>query len=334
MNSPMCLRRLKGLVDAHALAEDLINFISDYVKTDGKENAYTSLIDQFDDELVSPPFYTKLGVLKNVSEDSKTISIYVTNNPVANCGDGVFVNGKAARVTSELYGIHTISLCCPPHAADGSLKRIARSHSMSVAAVKTCYEHLRPIVNHFALSSRSKELLDESMWMLELKPIHLLSWCNTRMAHFLDACDRFDTIILAIHDTLYSADKKKEERDALFTVQNVFVIKLLKDVRTIFNIQYLRQADKDNMLASHNYNIAQKTDVAIEGMETPSPDKLVNALWIDDNGNIHADVQHNNSTHKPSRNVPKESRLQKLKDDLLEIKQEVLNNIRDNIHVF
>ena len=162
------------------------------------------------------------------------------------------------------------------------------------------------------------------------------------MAHFLDACDRFDTIILAIHDTLYSADKKKEERDALFTVQNVFVIKLLKDVRTIFNIQYLRQVDKDNMLASHSYNIAQKTDVAIEGMETPSPDKLVDALWIDDNGNIHADVQHNNSTYtlrfsdyqKPSRNVPKESRLQKLKDDLLEIKQEVLNNIRDNIHVF
>ena len=139
--------------------------------------------------------------------------------------------------------------------------------------------------------------------------------------------------------TLYSADKKKEERDALFTVQNVFVMKLLKDVRAIFNIHYLRQVDKDNMLASHRYNIAQKTAVAIGGIETPSPDKLVNALLIDDYGNIHADVQHNNSTHtlrfsdyhKPARNVPKESRLQKLKDDLLEIKQKVLNNIRDNI---
>ena len=339
INVPMCLRRLKGSVDAHVLAEDLIHFISDYVKVDGIDSAWTSLTKHFDEDLVTPPFYTKLGVLEEMNEDTKVITIRVTNMPVGNCGDGVFVNGKAARVMLELFGIWTISLRCSAHTADGSLKRIARSETMCVKSVKTCYESLRSIVNHFTLSSQSKDLLDESLRMLELKPIHLLSWCNTRMAHFLDACERFDTIILAIHDTLYSADKKKEERDALFSVLNIYIVKLLKDVRGIFSAQYLRPVDRDTIMASESYNIAQNTAVAIDGMETPSADNLLDALWIDDNGNVHADVRHNDGIHtlrfsnyhKPSRAVPKESRLQQLKDELVETKREVLQNLKDNI---
>ena len=259
--------------------------------------------------------------------------------PVGNCGDGVAVNGKAARVMLELYGIWTISLRCSAHTADGSLKRMARSETMCVEAVKTCYESLRPVVNHFTLSSPSKDLLDESLRMLELKPIHLLSWCNTRMAHFLDACERFDTIILAIHDTLYSADKKKEERDALFNVSNIYIIKLLKDVCGIFSVNYLRPVDRDTIMASESYNIAQNTAVAIEQMETPCADDLLDSIWIDDNGNVHADVQHNDSVHtlrfsnyhKPSRSIPKESRLEQMKDELGKTKDEVLKNLKKNI---
>ena len=339
INAPMCLRRLKGSVDAHALAQDLINFISGYVMVGGKDSAYIELIKYFDDDIITPPFYTKLGILSKVDEESKVIIVSVTNMPVANCGDGVFVNGKAARVMSELYGIDTISLRCSAHAADGTLKRIARSETMSVGAVKSCYEHFRPIVNHFALSSQSKDLLDESLRMLELKPIHLLSWCNTRMAHFLDACERFDTILLAVHDTLYSVDKKKEERDALFTVENIFLIKLLKDVRGVFSVHYLRQVDKDYVLASQSYQIAEKASEAIAVMDTPTPDKLLDGLWFDEYGNLHGNVTHNEGVHtlrfsdyhKPSRTVPNESRLQTLKDNLNKTKEEVLNNIKDNI---
>ena len=223
-NVPMELRKMKGSVDAHNLAQDLIDFISGF-SLDGKVAAYISLIKHFDDDDHSaipdnPPCCTKLGTLVHVDgggddeviveEEYKNIHINVTNMPVGNCGDGVAVNGKAARVMSELYGIHTPSLRCSVHAAYGSLKRMARSETMSVEAVKTCYESLRPIVNHFSLSPLSKEVLDESLRILELKPIHLLSWCNTRMAHFLDACVRFDEIIVGVHDSLYSTDKKKD----------------------------------------------------------------------------------------------------------------------------
>ena len=94
------------------------------------------MIKYFNDEIISPPFYTKLGILTEVDEEKKVITISVSNMPVANCGDGVAAHGKAARVMNELYGIFTISLRCSAQAADGTLKRIARSETISVAAVK------------------------------------------------------------------------------------------------------------------------------------------------------------------------------------------------------
>ena len=78
--------------------------------------------------------------------------------PIANCGDGVSVNVKAARVGAELYGLLCPDFCCSAHSVDSCWKQIARSETMSVNEVKTLYESLKPVVKPFNLSSKSKEL--------------------------------------------------------------------------------------------------------------------------------------------------------------------------------
>ena len=51
----------------------------------------------------------------------------------------------------------------------------------------TFYECIRSIIKHFQCSVKDKEILDTCLGILELGKMHL-SWCGTRMAHFLDAC--------------------------------------------------------------------------------------------------------------------------------------------------
>ena len=69
--------------------------------------------------------------------------------PIANCGDGVSVNVKAARVGAELYGLLCPHFRCSAHSVDGCWKRIAHSETMSVNEVKTLYESLKLVVKHF-----------------------------------------------------------------------------------------------------------------------------------------------------------------------------------------
>ena len=69
--------------------------------------------------------------------------------PIANCGDGISVNVKAARVGAKLYGLLCPDFCCSAHSTDGRWKQIACSETMSVNEVKTLYESLKPVVKHF-----------------------------------------------------------------------------------------------------------------------------------------------------------------------------------------
>ena len=71
----------------------------------------------------------------------------------------------------------TLDFRCSSHAADGSLKRIAKSESMSVEEVKSLYLTLRSVVRHFHCNVKSKELLDKALEMVEMeKGVHLTSW--------------------------------------------------------------------------------------------------------------------------------------------------------------
>ena len=60
------------------------------------------------------------------------------------------------------------------------------------------------------------------------------------MCHFMIACHRFVDILPAIHDTMFTLKVKEEERNALFTHTNLFIICLMADLKPHFNDCFLR----------------------------------------------------------------------------------------------
>ena len=125
------------------------------------------------------------------------------NLPIGNCGDGVSVNNKAARLMRELYGLNSPDFRCSAHAADGSLKRIARYETTCIEEVKSLYNNLRCVINHFSFSVKSKEQLDKAIEMFEMrKGVHLISWCSTTMAHFLTACVKANDLLVPLCNTI------------------------------------------------------------------------------------------------------------------------------------
>ena len=105
---------------------------------------------------------------------------------------------------------------------------------MNVAEVSMLYEYLRTVVKHFKSSNKNKELLDKAMEILELQPLHLISWCQTRMGHFLKACKVFDDMLPAVYDTMHTKGIRIDERDLLFTAKNIFIVKVLADIQPNF----------------------------------------------------------------------------------------------------
>ena len=111
---------------------------------------------------------------------------------------------------------------------------------MCVDQVKTLYNCLRTIIKLFESSIKNKERLDQYMGFLEMTPIHLISWCGTRMAHFLEACVVFNNLLVPIHDTLFSLNIRKRERDILFTAENIYTLQVMCDLHQYFDDKYLR----------------------------------------------------------------------------------------------
>ena len=70
------------------------------------------------------------------------------------------------------------------------------------------------------------------------------------MAHFFEACIVFNKLLVALHDTLFSLNIKKEERDTLFTAANIYTLQVMCDLHHSFHDKYLRQVDKSTHLNS------------------------------------------------------------------------------------
>ena len=337
--APYCLQKMNGGVNAYDLVEALIKTIANFMNV--KHNAFDEIRQYVVTQpIASTPTYFKLGKIIEVIPESKEIHIEIADNiPVGNCGDGVAVNEKAARLLGILLGMNMPSFRCSAHAADGSLKRLARSQTMSVEQVTLLYPCLKTVTKHFTNSCKSKEQLDKAMCMLELKPIHMLSWCATRMAHFMEACVSFDDILIPMYDTMFTSGLRKEDRDKLFTAENIYTVKVIKDLNKAFFVKYLRKVDKTFLLVSTVYKTAQDAAIEISDIATPTADEFLDLLQLDPNGNLNVELELNSNkhklrlsnTHKPTRGQSEVERLNKLKEKLVLIKTEIVKNIEGNI---
>ena len=112
--------KMHGGVNAYDNTESLMNAFGELL--DIKNSAYQMIrtIDGFENVIRGEiPVYFKLGVIKEINKNCKEIHIAMSDRlPIANCGNGVSVNVKAARIGTELYGLLCPDFHCSAHSAD------------------------------------------------------------------------------------------------------------------------------------------------------------------------------------------------------------------------
>ena len=86
---------------------------------------------------------------------------------------------------------------------------------------------------------KNKERLDQVIKMLQMAPFHLLSWCATRMCHFLDVCIIFGDSLVPLYNTLVPCNVNTEPRDKKTLKKKHLLLKATEPF-----LRYLRQVDK------------------------------------------------------------------------------------------
>ena len=189
-------------------------------------------------------------------------------------------------------------------------KTVDNFKTMDVEEVTELHNVLRTVTKHFESSIKNKELLDECLSILEVQPIHLISWCQTRMGYFCKACTASNDILQAVYDVMATANIRVKERDIFFTAKNIYTLKLVSDVEPFFSRELLRPSDKSNLLVSTVYNRASSVAEKMgDDFVTESATEFLHSLQLDENGNLNCSVKiggkmqklHLNRHSKPSR---------------------------------
>ena len=116
-------------------------------------------------------------------------------------------------------------------------------------------------------------------------------------------------------------------------------MKLIADLQPIMLNRLQHTVDKDGHLLSETCRLAQQTANDARKLETPTADKFVESLHLDNNGNLMFTESINNSdhllrlsdSHKPTRGKSEDQRLVSVKEKMAKIKTDVLNNIYQNL---
>ena len=137
--------------------------------------------------LEKPPEYFKDCKILFHDEENKTVALEMPDWPVVINADGCSTNISAGDKLSKLFGLLTPTIQCVTH-TDGSLKRLANSKIMSVQEVTDFAQNFRKVMKHFQNSAKSTFLINDTLAVLSMKKVHLMTFCPTRMSHLLDSC--------------------------------------------------------------------------------------------------------------------------------------------------
>ena len=132
-------------------------------------------------------------------------------------------------------------------------------------------------------------------------------------------------MIVALYGAMFTQSIRKEERDSLFSLENLFILKLMVDVRKFFKNGYLQKFDKSNALVSCVYGIAHTTSSEVSSLETPKADAFLDSMEFDGNGNLLSKVTINGTSHSILLNKHHKSSRGKSQEEVLALIKESLN---------
>ena len=110
------------------------------------------------------------------------------------------------------------------HAADGSVKRMVNSKTMNVKEISEFLPPLCAALLHFQLSEKGLALLNETLDIINMKSVHLMTFCPTRMCYLLMACKQVADLLVPIYDVLATVDIRKEDRNYLISPKGLTIM--------------------------------------------------------------------------------------------------------------
>ena len=122
--------------------------------------------------------------------------------------DGCLKNSCPLNQISENLGLLSPSIRCVAHAADGTIEQMVNSRSVHVPEISEFLPSLQTIIRHLQISGKSLDLLNEALYVLEMKPLHLMKFCPTRMSYLLTPAAQSVKLLVPICDVLASAGMK------------------------------------------------------------------------------------------------------------------------------
>lgn len=129
------------------------------------------------------------------------------------------------------------------------------------------------------------------MQIVGLTPIHLLSWCGTRMTHFLDVCVQIERVLKPLFDTIMSANIIPEKRDRYFTANDFFWLKILIGIQGAYCPTYLKKVNLSASLIFEVYTTAQTTAKTLMN-------GFFLLIYFDTNGNLCSENMVLNYQHR------------------------------------
>lgn len=93
------------------------------------------------------------------------------------------------------------------------------SKTMNISGVTAHDECIQKFIKCFETNVKYKELLDGALEIPEFKAFDLVSWCKTRLEHFLKVEAIFDDMLRAVYDLIFTQNIKPNKRDVLITLK-------------------------------------------------------------------------------------------------------------------
>ena len=118
------------------------------------------------------------------------------------------------------------------------IPRTTISETMCDDNIIKLYNALLKVLKHFSQSPKSTELLNNALTIMEMSPVHMLTWAGTRMGGFLDGCKKFSAILKSFMDTLVTGNIRTEETLFLLSPMGIFLLQLMSDLSPVFVDKY------------------------------------------------------------------------------------------------
>ena len=178
---------------------------------------------------------------------------------------------------------------------------MANSKTMNFPDLSDFIPTLKAILHHFQVSGKSTALLNEALEMMDLRTIHMMTYCPTWMSYLLTASIQIVNLLVLLSDVLATTNIR-EERSLFMSPKGMILVHLLADLKKIFFKNYVKILDYHDGLIISSYQISISFAEKMKDFETKLTDNFVENLKEDIKGNSITEIKKKVSVHSINLN--------------------------------